>query len=118
MTENIAQLKDFIIHCLEEKKAENVIAIDLGEKAQLAKYMIFASGRSTKNISAIAEFIADELKHKANRKSSIEGLGKSEWVLLDIGDIIVHIFHPEARAQFKLEEKWDINKASFNTKRE
>lgn len=100
------ELKDFIIKALEEKKAENITIIDLANKTSLAKYMIFATGRSTKNISAIADFVSLEIKHNTNLKTTIEGLGGSEWVLLDAGDIIVHLFHPEAREHFKLEELW------------
>ena len=106
MIKTTEQVKDFIIDCLEEKKAEDITCIDLGEKVALAKYMIFASGRSIKNIGAIAEHISIELKHQANLKVNIEGLGNSNWVLIDIGDIIVNIFHPEARNHFQLEELW------------
>ncbi len=102
---SVEEIKDFIIKCLEEKKAENIMLIDLGENI-LAKYMIFASGRSIKNIGAIADFTSLELKQKAGINVSIEGIGNSEWVLIDTGDIIVHIFHPEARSRFKLEELW------------
>ena len=69
--------------------------------------MIFASGRSTKNVGAIAEYVSLEVKHHTDLKVNIEGLNKSEWVLLDTGDIIVHIFYPETRAHFKLEEMWN-----------
>lgn len=105
-TINIEQLKDFITQCLGEKKAENIVLLDLGEKNQLAKYMIVASGRSIKNIGAIAGYIALELKTKYGISTTIEGLGNSEWVLLDAGDIIVHIFYPEMRSHLRLEEKW------------
>lgn len=101
------ELKDFIISCLETKKAQDITTIDLRQKTQFAKYMIFASGRSIKNISAIAEHLSIELKHNTNIAISIEGCGKSEWVLLDVGDIVVHIFYPQAREYFKLEEKWN-----------
>lgn len=100
------ELKDFIINALEEKKAESITVIDLTNKTSLAKYMIFATGRSTKNISAIADFVSLEIKHNSNLKTTIEGLGASEWVLLDAGDVIVHLFHPVAREHFKLEELW------------
>ena len=103
---DIEQVKDFITQCLHEKKAEDVVLLDLGAKNQLAKYMIVASGRSIKNIGAIAEYIALELKNKYRISTTIEGVGKSEWVLLDAGDIIVHIFYPEMRTHLKLEEKW------------
>ena len=104
---NTEQLKEFIIECLLEKKAEDIVTIDLSNKTQLAKYMIFASGRSVKNIAAIAEYLSFELKYKTNIAIGIEGMGKSEWVLVDAGDIVVHIFYPAARAQLKLEEKWN-----------
>lgn len=100
------KLKDLIIAALEEKKAENITVLPLPAEIPLAHYIIFASGRSKKNVAAIAEYVADELKHKAERAVSIEGLGNSEWVLLDMGDIIVHIFHPETRENYKLEELW------------
>ena len=99
-------LKDLIVESLENKKADNITVLPLSDKIPLAKYMIFASGRSIKNIGAIAEYVALELKHKANWSAQIEGLSNSEWILLDAGDVIVHIFHPEARERFKLEELW------------
>jgi ribosome-associated protein len=100
------ELKDLIVKSLEDKKAENITVLPLSDKIPLAKYMIFASGRSIKNIGAIAEYVALELKHKTNWPAHVEGLGNSDWILLDAGDIIVHIFHPEARERFKLEELW------------
>lgn len=105
-SQDIKQLKDFIIACLDEKKAENITFINLGQGSPLAEYMIFASGRSVKNIGAMAEFVTFELKHKFGKTSHIEGLGGSGWVVIDALDIIVHIFHPEARESLKLEEKW------------
>lgn len=107
MIEDTDSLKDFIIHCLDEKKASNITCIDLGVSSPLARYMIIASGTSTKNIAAMADFVSLELKHKTILPVTIEGLGvKSEWVLLDVGDVIVHLFHPEARSHFRLEELW------------
>lgn len=106
MLNNPSELKDFIIKILEEKKAENVSVLELSDSIPLAKYMIFASGRSTKNISAIAEHIVFELKHTIKCPALVEGLNNSDWVFLDAGDVIVHIFHPEAREKFKLEELW------------
>src|ERR1700712_3641746 len=108
MLETTEELKDFILHCLEEKKADNIVVMDLEKKTDLAKYMIFANGRSVKNVGAIADFVSLELKQKTNLKINIEGLGKSEWVLLDIGDIIIHIFYPPAKEHFKLEERWRL----------
>ncbi len=110
MINNPEELKDFIIKILEEKKAENISVIELNQAVPLATYMIFASGRSTKNISAIAEHVVHELKHEARWPVLAEGINSSDWVLLDAGDVIVHIFHPEARERFKLEELWKRKK--------
>lgn len=109
MINTVDELKGLIVKSLEDKKAENIIVLPLSDKIPLAKYMIFASGRSIKNIGAIAEYVALELKHKANWPTHIEGLGNSDWILLDAGDVIIHIFHPEARERFKLEELWGKN---------
>ncbi len=99
-------LKEFVVKCLEEKKAEDILVIDIKQKTTLAEYIIFASGRSTKNVGAIAEYLSLELKHQANVNTNIEGLAQSEWVLIDAGNILVNIFYPEAREHFKLEEMW------------
>ncbi|WP_425363050.1 ribosome silencing factor [Candidatus Tisiphia endosymbiont of Hybos culiciformis] len=106
MIENIELLKEFVVKCLEEKKAEDIVVIDIKQKTTLAEYIILASGRSTKNVGAIAEYLSLELKHQANISTNIEGLEKSEWVLIDVGDILVNIFYPETREHFKLEEMW------------
>lgn len=110
MIDNPDDLKDFIVKSLEERKAENIVVIPLQDEVPLAKYMIFASGRSTKNISAMAEHLSLELKQSAYIKPSVEGLKGSDWVLLDAGDVIVHLFHPETRSYLKLEELWNTKK--------
>lgn len=106
MINSTEELKDFIVKILEDKKAENILVMDLEAKTSLAKYMIFATGRSTKNTSAIAEYLSQEIKENTNFNTIIEGIGSGSWVALDIGDIIVHLFHEEARAHYKLEEFW------------
>ena len=103
---NNEQLKDFILKSLEATKAENITCMKLTGEAPLADYMIFASGRSVKNIKAIAENVALKLKHELNWNANVEGLQGSDWILLDAGEVIVHLFHPEAREQLKLEELW------------
>ncbi len=97
-------LRDFIVKCLEEKKAENINSMKLEGEVPLADYVIFASGRSTKNIQSIGEYIALQLKHELKCNAAVEGLKGSDWILVDAGDVIVHLFHPEAREQLKLEE--------------
>jgi ribosome-associated protein len=103
-------LKDFILKCLEEKNATNVTCMEIKGETPLADYMIFASGRSAKNIRSIGEFVALELKHELKWNAFVEGLQGSDWILLDAGNVIVHLFHPEAREQLKLEELWSEKK--------
>ena len=100
------ELKEFIIKTLEDNKAEDIICFDIGQKTAMAKYMIFASGRSTRNVSAIATNLTSDLKKIIRMKTNIEGAREGEWALVDAGDVIVNIFHPEARNRFKLEERW------------
>ena len=95
------ELKDFIIKLLEEKKAENINVIDLHKTTSLTRFMVFANGRSSKNINAMANYVADELKNAGHNHTSIEGLAQAEWVLMDAGDVIVHLFQPEAREHYK-----------------
>ena len=99
-------LKDLIIKLLDDKKAENVNVIDLQHATSLTRFMIFANGRSSRNIIAIADYVADELKKAGHPHISIEGLGNAEWVLMDAGDAIVHLFQAEAREHYKLEDLW------------
>lgn len=108
-TNNIEVIKDFVISCLEDKKASNIVTIDLSGKTTIAQYMIFATGTSLRNISAIADHLTLLLKNNMNISSNIEGLGSSDWVLVDLGDIIVHIFCQEKRNELKLEDKWSEN---------
>jgi ribosome-associated protein len=100
------ELRDFILKRLEEKKAENISCIKIENETPIAEYMIFASGRSVKNIKSIAEFAAQELKNELNWNASVEGIKGSDWILMDAGEVIVHLFHPEAREHLKLEELW------------
>ncbi len=114
MITNIDELKDFIVKTLEDKKAENISVIDLGDDIPLAKYLIIASGRSTRNVAAIGDFVSLEVKNHANINVGLEGLSNAEWVIVDCGDIIVHIFHPEARNHFQLEDLWGKKKRKKN----
>jgi len=110
MIDTPKELKDFIVKILEDRNAQNITVLKLGNEVPLATYMIFASGRSIKNIAAIAEHIVYELKHNAQWPAPAERLKNSDWILLDAGDVIVHIFHPESSGKFKLEDLWNPKK--------
>ena len=106
MLKDTEELKDFIVQCLDDKKAEDIIVTNCSLKTDIAEIMIFANGRSIKNISAIADYASLELKYKKNIHVNIEGLNQSDWVLIDVGNIIVHLFTKESRQHFRLEEMW------------
>lgn len=101
----VEQLKELILKILEENKAEDIVNIDLAGKTDIAQYMIIASGRSSKHVGSTAEFVAQHLK-TLNISSFIEGMNNSNWVLLDTGEILVHIFDKETREKYSLEDLW------------
>lgn len=103
--EPAALLKD-IIHWLEEAKAEELVTIDLAGKSSIGDFMVIATGRSDRHVVAIAEQIQRKLKDKGAGRIRVEGLDTGDWVLLDTGDIIVHIFRPEVREFYNLEKMW------------
>ncbi|MET4806804.1 ribosome-associated protein [Limibacillus sp. MBR-115] len=90
---------------LDDDKAEDLIVIDLSGKTSIADYMVIASGRSTVQVGAMAEHLREKLK-KRKLSVAVEGAGRSDWVLIDAGDIIVHLFRPEVRAFYNLEKMW------------
>jgi ribosome silencing factor RsfS/YbeB/iojap/nicotinate (nicotinamide) nucleotide adenylyltransferase len=93
---------------LEDNKAEDIVVIDLEGKSSFADFMVIASGRSTRQVVAIAEHLADSLKQAGQGHIPVEGKQTGEWVLVDAGDIVVHLFHPEARNFYGLEKMWEL----------
>jgi ribosome-associated protein len=99
-----------IVHWLDEAKAENVVTIDLAGKSSIGDYMLIASGRSDRHVGAIAEQIQRKLKDKGLGRVRLEGMEACDWVLLDTGDIIVHVFRPEVREFYNLEKMWSADR--------
>jgi ribosome-associated protein len=95
-----------ILESLDDAKAEQVVALDLDGKAALDDQMVIASGRSNRHVAAIAEQLVDKLKAGGKADLKIEGLPHCDWVLVDAGDVIVHIFRPEVRSFYNLEKLW------------
>jgi ribosome-associated protein len=91
---------------LEDDKAEDLTVIDLTEKSSLADIMIIASGRSARHVSALADHLAQDVKEKTGQSPKLEGMPNADWVLIDLGDIIVHLFRPEVRSFYNLEKIW------------
>ena len=100
-----------MLKILHEEKAEDVTTVDLNEKSEIADYMIFASGRSTRQVISLAQNLADRIKLKFDIVSRIEGKEQGDWVLIDSGDIIIHIFRPEVREFYQLEKMWSPDKS-------
>jgi ribosome-associated protein len=95
-----------ILASLEDDKAEDIVSIPLAGKSEMADHMVIASGRSSRQVSAIAEKLADRLKQGLGLVPRIEGKELGDWVLIDAGDVIVHVFRPEVREFYQLEKMW------------
>ena len=99
-------LLDRILTSLKNDKAEDIVQIDLRGKSSIGDYMIIASGRSSRQVTAISEKLVDTIKKDFGRSSKIEGKNAGDWVLIDTGDVIVHVFRPEVREFYQLEKMW------------
>lgn len=95
-----------IIETLEDDKAEELIVIDLEGKSSIADQMIIASGRSQRHVAALADHVMRRLKEGGLGRVRVEGLPNADWVLIDTGDVVIHIFRPEVRAFYNLERIW------------
>jgi ribosome-associated protein len=95
-----------VLASLEDSKAENIISIDIQRKSSLGDYMVIASGRSNRHVAAVADHLLKALKDGGFGQAKVEGLTGADWVLIDAGDIIVHVFRPEVREFYNLEKMW------------
>jgi len=100
-----------VIRALEDGKGEDIVSIPLTGKSTLADYMAIASGSSARQVSALAERVTSALKDAGFGRARVEGLAQADWVLVDAGDVIVHIFRPEVRAFYNLEKMWSADLA-------
>lgn len=97
-----------MLSALDDDKAEDIVSIDLDGKSSVADLMIIASGRSNRHVGAIADHLVRRLKEAGHGKARVEGLRTCDWVLIDAGDIIVHVFRPEVRQFYDLEKMWSV----------
>jgi ribosome-associated protein len=95
-----------ILSSLADDKAEDVVQIDLRGKTAIGDYMVVCSGRSSRQVAAISEKLIERLKTTFGRNSRLEGKNTGDWVLVDTGDVIVHVFRPEVREFYQLEKMW------------
>jgi ribosome-associated protein len=95
-----------VLASLDDSKAENIVPIDIQGKSSLADHMVIASGRSHRHVSAVADHLLKALKDAGQGSARVEGLTSADWVLIDAGDVIVHVFRPEIREFYNLEKMW------------
>jgi ribosome-associated protein len=101
------QLKDFVVDQLEEIKAKEITVIELPEDNTIADFMVIASGTSSRHVKSIAVLLIKALKERNTPPIGIEGENASEWVLVDCGDVIVHVMQPTTRDYYQLEKLWE-----------
>ncbi|WP_306372492.1 ribosome silencing factor [Roseisalinus antarcticus] len=106
-----------ILNSLDDDKAEEVMQIDLRGRSEMADWMVIASGRSSRQVGAISEKLADRLKAELGVVCKVEGKETGDWVLIDAGDVIVHVFRPEVREFYQLEKMWQPTGAAAGSSR-
>ncbi len=95
-----------VLKSLDEDKAEDIVSIDLAGKTPIADYMVVASGRSQRHVSAVADHLVRRLKEDGFGAAHVEGMRQGDWVLIDGGDVVIHVFRPEVREFYRLEKMW------------
>ncbi len=104
----LEELAELVIETLEDNKATNILTLDVRELTSVADLMIIASGTSSRQVTALAEILIELTKKNKVTPNGSEGKEYGEWVLVDLGDIIVHIMHPTTRAHYQLEKLWSL----------
>lgn len=103
---------DLVLTSLDDAKAEQTVAIDITGKSSLTDHMVVTSGRSNRHVGAVADQLVKALREGGFGKPRIEGLPHADWVLVDAGDVIVHIFRPEVREFYNIEKMWAVDFAA------
>ena len=104
-------LHELVMAQLDENQAQEVVSIPLEGKSSIADHMVIASGRSTRQVAAIAQKLSETIKQAGLGPVRIEGLPAADWVLVDAGDVVVHLFRPEVRSFYNLERMWAFGDA-------
>ena len=100
-----------VLKQLDDDQAQDVVTIDLAGKSSIADHMVIASGRSTRQVASMAQKLAEEVKKNGFGPARLEGLPAADWVLIDAGDVVVHVFRPEVRSFYNLERMWAFGDA-------
>ncbi|WP_109807870.1 ribosome silencing factor [Sphingosinithalassobacter portus] len=102
----VAALHRLVLDSLDDDQAVETVSIPLAGKSSIADYMVVASGKSTRQVASMATKLAEKIKAEFGRTARVEGLPTADWVLIDAGDVIVHLFRPEVRSFYNLERMW------------
>ena len=108
---HVEALHALILKALEDGQAEEVVTIPLAGKSAIADHMVIASGRSTRQVAALAQRIESDVKQQLKTNVRVEGLASADWVLIDAHDVIVHLFRPEVRTFYNIEKIWAVDSA-------
>ena len=108
---NSAALHALVLGQLDDDQAQEVVSIDLEGKSSIADHMVVASGRPTRQVAAMAQKLAEKIKQEGYGPVRLEGLPTADWVLIDAGDVVVHLFRPEVRSFYNLERMWAFGDA-------
>jgi len=109
--DSVETLHKVILQSLEDDQAVETVSIPLAGKSAIADHMVIASGRSTRQVASMAQKLQTKIKQQCGRVARIEGLPNADWVLIDAGDVIVHLFRPEVRSFYNLERMWAFGDA-------
>lgn len=104
-------LHALVLQSLDDDQAQEIVSIPLEGKSSIADHMVIVSGRSTRQVAAMAQKLAERIKHGGFGHCRIEGLPAADWVLVDAGDIVIHLFRPEVRSFYNLERMWAFGDA-------
>lgn len=107
----VEALHALILQSLDDDQAVETVTIPLAGKSSIADHMVIASGRSTRQVASMAQKLVEKIKAETGRSPRVEGLATADWVLLDAGDVIVHLFRPEVRSFYNLERMWGFGDA-------
>ncbi len=110
-TDSVDALHKMILQSLEDDQAVETISIPLAGKTAIADHMVIASGRSTRQVSSMAQKLQQKMKTEFGVLARVEGLQTADWVLIDAGDVIIHLFRPEVRSFYNLERMWAFGDA-------
>ena len=110
-TDSVETLHKVILQSLEDDQAVETVSIPLAGKSAIADHMVIASGRSTRQVASMAQKLQEKIKQQCGRIARVEGLPNADWVLIDAGDVIVHLFRPEVRSFYNLERMWAFGDA-------